>query len=601
VTAGLEKIQPNPRPPSQNFNDGNLARRQRAKSHSDVIDINTGWELDPERWAACVAASKALENESERLADALGRTGVNVRVPSEITMIGAVTGKTEIVAGFRAVRFLPSVAARDRRPLLNGLTYFIQSHPASNYFRYQVFTAPEPVPIGGELRITIQALSRKISRWVSHQSANFDVEPLFRGIEFTRATAAERRMEDRYPANTILYHVHANLVVWPTKPMKPTEWDDYLKSTWKKFEAHWRDNGRLQNANEVVKYVLKPGCLTGASDEEIAWLYDETRQLKISQPLGAFARFMAELEDAGEKIVRVKGTRDGKLVKVGKATRLDHAKREATSEQNLVETTHRQKPSLPPTNIILGLSLPQRRFTPWAEPLILVQRYKPTATSNGDLERLDAIGAEMQWARMKWDENGAPPPAEALNIAALHLPTPIIERPQRFKGAAKSAAPAVDFKVHTSRPTVPLHKSVTILRSSPSTDIERAGELGCLVPRNVLNHCGVTSVAHAIATQSRSIIGAISFIKERIASMEQDFENFGGTAPPTLETVMRWLRHPESRPNYSHQRQPNSGDRMPWPSINQNLLRPTPVGFCGPLQLVDQTLILEAYSRKDSG
>jgi hypothetical protein len=598
VTARLVKTQPNPIPPPTNLNDGNFVHGRRAKSHSDVVGINTGWKLDPERWAVRVAASKALENESERLADALERTGVNVRVPSEITMIGSVTGKTEIVAGFRAVRFLPSVAARDRRPLLNGLTYFIQSHPSAHYFRYQVFTAPEPVPMGGQLRGTIQALSRKISRWVSRQSADFDVEPLFRGIEFTRATAAERGMEDRYPADTILYHVHANLVVWPTKQMRPTEWDHYLKSTWKRFEAHWRDNGRLQNANEVVKYVLKPGCLDGASDNEIAWLYDETRRLKISQPLGAFAEFMAELEDAGEKIVRVKGTRDGKLIKVRKATRLDHAKREARSEETPAETAHHQKLSLPPTNIILGISLPQRRFTPWAEPLILVQRYKPTATSNGDVERLDEIRAEMQWARMKWDENGAPPPIEALNIAALYLPRSIPETPPPLRGTAKSTAAAADYKVHTSRPTVPLHKSVA--RSNPSMGIEHTGEAGFFVPRNVLNHCRVTSVAHEIAMHSRGTIGAISFIKERIASLERDFAKFGGTAPPTLETVMRWLRHPESRVNYSQQREPNNGDVIPRLSTDQTIIHPTSA-FCGPLQLVDQTLILERYSRQDSG
>jgi hypothetical protein len=63
--------------------------------------------------------------------------------------------------------------------------------------------------------------------------------------------------------------------------------------------------------------------------------------------------------------------------------------------------------------------------------------------------------------------------------------------------------------------------------------------------------------------QSRSTIDVISFIKEGIYSLEQNFENLGKTAPPTLETVVRWLRQPERRVNYSHQSQPNNGDVMP--------------------------------------
>jgi hypothetical protein len=89
------------------------------------------------------------------------------------------------------------------------------------------------------------------------------------------------------------------------------------------------------------------------------------------------------------------------------------------------------------------------------------------------------------------------------------------------------------------------------------------------------NQCDrVTSTAHAIAMQSRSTIGAISFIKEEIASLERNFENFGKTAPPTLETVMRWLRHPESRVNYSHQSQPNNCSVMPWLSDRPNYHTP---------------------------
>jgi hypothetical protein len=529
VTARLVEHQPNQPPQSKPFNDGNLARRPRAKTHSDVVNINTGWKLDPERWAIRIAASEAQKNESERIADALGRAGVNVRVPSEITVIGAVTGSTEVIAGFRAVRFLPSVAARDRRPMLDGLTFFIQSHPSARYFRYQVFTAPEPVPMGGKLRATIQILSRKISRWASRQSENFGVETLFRGIEFTRATAEERGMEDRYPPDTILYHVHANVLVWPTRSIS-AEWDDYLKSTGKMFQAHWHDNGRLQNPNEVVKYLMKQGCLDRASDDEIAWLYKETRRLKFSQPIGAFAEFMGELEDRREKIARVKGTRDGKLVRVSKARRLDHGKREVVTEAASAEAPSLQKPSLPPTNIILGLSLPQRRFTPWAEPMILVQRYKPTATSNGDIERLEAIRAEMQYARMRWDKNGAPAPAEALSVAALYLQKQVIEPPKPVITPSNSTVPRADYNVHSCRPTVPSQQSTVDAEHGPRTAPFVRPELGLVGPTVPPEHWPVDAEHGGAQTEAfispQDSSGLIRFIRGGFASLERGFARF---------------------------------------------------------------------------
>jgi hypothetical protein len=318
-------------------------------------------------------------------------------------------------------------------------------------------------------------------------------------------------MEERYLPDTVLYHVHANVVVWPTRFIS-ADWDDYLKSTRKIFQTHWCDNGRLQNPDQVVKYVLKQGCLTGASDDEIAWLYKETQRLKISQPLGAFAKFMAELENAGEKIVRVKGAREGKLNKVRKATRLDHAKCEAP-ERTPAESPPRQKTSLAPTNIILGVSLPQRRFTPWAEPLILVQRYRPNATSDGDIKRLEEIKAEMQCARMRWDKNGAPPPGQALRIAALHLPKPIVE-PPGLKGASSSTIPEA-YNVHFSGPTVPLQES-------PAD--AKPGQTEALVPPE---HPPADAVrrkqADPLVSPEKGLVGAI---RARIASVGRGLGRF---------------------------------------------------------------------------
>jgi hypothetical protein len=174
--------------------------------------------------------------------------GTPARLDTDITAIGAVTGKVEALPAYRAIRFLPAVAARDRRPVLHGMKYFIQHHQHARFFRYSVITASEPVPFAGELRKSIQGLSRRVSKW-SAKARKRDVEILFRGIEFTRATAAERDAETaervrrefvgpvdapltrRFGADTVLYHVHANVLTWPKRAMKAADWSDFLRMT----------------------------------------------------------------------------------------------------------------------------------------------------------------------------------------------------------------------------------------------------------------------------------------------------------------------------------------------------------------------------------
>jgi hypothetical protein len=368
---------------------------------------------------------------------------------------------------YRAIRFIPSIAARDRRPVLNGLKFWMENHPNSRYFRYAVFTAPEPVPSGGAMRESIQRLSRRISKWAK-KARDHGVEVLFRGIEFTRATATERDaaaaergalsdLSERFGPDTVLYHVHANVITWPKRAMKDAGWSAFLSMTWKTVKAHWKDNGSIQKAEEVVKYCLKPADIANADDEELAWLYHETERLKLVQPLGPFADFMAGLKEHDEKIVRVRiGTHSAsKLLKIRKSRRLGGDRQ--TVEDGVVESdpasshetsdkTESSEPEItvgdktPPTNMILGISLPQWRHTPWAEPVILVQRYDPQTAQRASRERLYELEVERRIMRDKWDASGAPDPKEALLIAEQAL----------------SADGAADrYKVHTCSSTVP--------------------------------------------------------------------------------------------------------------------------------------------------
>ncbi|WP_208250086.1 hypothetical protein WGT02_14825 [Rhizobium sp. T1470] len=429
------------------------------KTHNSVLKSNSGWGLDPVAWARRAAATAKLMEQNDRIAKALQRAGEDVIRPGGVTLISAVTNVIETQRVFRAVRFLPVVAARDRRPTVNGLKLFIHEHPSARYFRYAVMTCAEPVPAFGDLRGAIQELSRRISSWAYEVSTPdkktgkcYDIEVLYRGIEFTRATAAERDaaaaergqasdLSARYGADTVLYHVHANVLYWPKRNIAKL-WPEFLRYTEKFMDAHWRDNGRVEKVEEIVKYCSKPADTLAATDDELVWLYRQTQKLKICQPMGEFRTWMKELKKERKKVVRVHvGRGDGQLMRVKKGKRGGAPDEDdADDDGNVIEDgeagedapdkdfddapelSPEKRPRLgdggPAANIVIGLTLPQWRHTPWAEPMIMVQNYDPLKLSTED-------GADIrewqQQAREWWDDAFAPPPEEALRVARMAL------------------------------------------------------------------------------------------------------------------------------------------------------------------------------------
>ncbi|OCJ65938.1 hypothetical protein A6U96_07490 [Agrobacterium tumefaciens] len=400
--------------------------------------------------------------QTDRIAEALQRAGEDVIRPGGLTLISAVTNVVETQRVFRAVRFLPPVAARDRRPTVNGLKLYIHEHPNARYFRYAVMTCAEPVPYSpakpGKLREAIQELSRRISKWAHQVSTSdkkgqcYDIEVLYRGIEFTRATAAERdaaaaergqesNLSEEYGADTVLYHVHANVMYWPKRNISKL-WPEFLRFTERFMDAHWRDNGKIEKVEEIVKYCSKPADTLAATDDELVWLYRQTQRLKICQPLGEFKEWMKELKKERKKVVRVHvGRGDGQLMRVKKGKRGGTPDEDdADDDGNVIEDgeagedapdkdfddapepplekRQRLSDGSPAANIVIGLTLPQWRHTPWAEAMIMVQNYDPLRLSTED-------GADIrEWqrqAREWWDEAFAPEPEEALRVARRAL------------------------------------------------------------------------------------------------------------------------------------------------------------------------------------
>ena len=425
-------------------------------SHSDLTRRNTGWQLDASKWAESRIRREEIENQTERLAVLLEEAGIKARQESDVVAISAVTGIVTEISPWRAIRFLPSVAGRDRRPMLNALRFWLENvaeHP--EYMRYGVITSGELVPAFGDLRGSFSDMSRKVSKWAHKARKLYNIEVNFRGNEFTRKTASERDLNG-YEPDTVLYHPHVNVLMRPTQYLKEDKWEKFLTWTHQFFGTHWRDCGRIDDVRELVKYVVKPADLLEGEKPlnapEAKWLHESLFRMNLAQPLGKFKEFYAEMNDNRCKIVLGRDKYgSGKMEMVGRGKRFDHSKDEILENPELAEPEE-QKPesTIKGTNIIIGVTLPQWKHSPWSEPMILVQNYDPRAVGKSSLERLREIDSEQMFARQLWDDAGAPEPRIALEIAKQWA-----TKAGANVTAFAQARRAKPYRVHTSSLTVP--------------------------------------------------------------------------------------------------------------------------------------------------
>lgn len=451
--------------------------------------------MKPGRWAERQKAKGVLREQTEALAKLLEKAKEKAYIDTTMTFLTAVTSvRTDHIA-FRPTMFLPEIAARNRRPMLNALEYYFEEiHEAPAHVRYGVVTGGELVEAmeKGALRAAMQKMSRKISRIANLAEKKFDVEFLFRGGEFTRATAAERHtasgtmkeLAETRP-DLVLYHPHQNFLYRPRTKMSAEKWAEFLAWMSKRFGSHWSDNGPIRDIREIVKYVCKPADLLEGDKPidpaEAKWLFHELAKLRQMAPLGCFKTWYKQLRKENLKVVRRHAGDVSELVIAQKSTRLDHSEDEAETSpfnpDSPEQTEGGEKPEKgekefigEAENIFLGVTLPQHSATPWAEPVLLIHNYNPMPVSQSSLDRLQEIRHEQAYWKEQWDKKGAPAPETALLIAkeweqagessnvVAFAPEALEDRTEALLAAD---AERRDFNVHKSSVTVPTHRITT--------------------------------------------------------------------------------------------------------------------------------------------
>jgi len=418
-----------------------------AVSQYELYRTNTGWKQSAENYRESATRRALLQRENNRIAEALERHGIQTRLENGgIKAIGEVTGQIDEVDSFRSICFLPVIAQRERKPILNGLCYFQRHHKMGKFIRLAVVTAGERIPLYGDLRGTMQKMHRDISRWAHEADKDWNVAVIYRGSEFT------------YDVETNSFHPHANVLYAPRKALKGDQWAKFLSWTHKRLGAHWKDCGTLEKPQEALKYPFKPLELQKLDSLALVWLYMQTRRLKIAQPMREFKRWRDGLLNetvAEEKINPKTGEITTHIVrqKREQPLKVGFVNMEGGAQLRLVEKAKgKSKPKSEVAsidldggseNMILCRTSPQFRFSPYAEPVTLVQNYTDNPKSDGGKERLEELRARQREARRFWDANGAPDPLTALALGRAQ------------KAATEGAAQKVRaFNVHTSRTTV---------------------------------------------------------------------------------------------------------------------------------------------------
>lgn len=415
-----------------------FARRQPRSggywTHEEVIAERTGKEVDGDGWLTARARNETLRRQTKRLAEALERQGISAYRNGPVTsLVGLVTGEAVELTSYRSIRFLPLVAQRERREFVNQFMHLAETDKkVGAYGRYIVVTNPTPVPVFGDLGGTLSDHFAEVVKLGEMLSAEFGIELLLRATEMpiaerpcdipvTHTQVDEETGEvDQYTelVRKIVRaaHVHSNLAVVPTRYLGPDGWGKVLKRIHEMFpHRQITDCGKIKDVRELVKYSVKPTDLDDASDEEIAWLYEQTKRRHIVQPFSRFKAFRAELKEKRLKVISNPEKEDGSakrtVIPVLKELRSDVREKGSDDREDKEREKERRTDDCA---YLLGTTTPQPLFTPFLEPCVLVQNYG----MDMDISARARLSLLQTAARRVWDEAGAPPPEAALRLAA---------------------------------------------------------------------------------------------------------------------------------------------------------------------------------------
>lgn len=358
----------------------------------EALRLGTGQRLTDEKAQKSAEKRARISEQTDLMSARLEAQGIETWcAPHDpVTVLGELSGRIEQECQKRRhIMILPEVARAERAGLVRDLTYFIEKHPKRGMFRYGVLTAGRRVQFGSDLRGRRRWLHKNITRWVDEARSKYDVEVIFRGDEYTF------RLGDLLNSGA---HFHVNVAYLPHRKLTRKQWAEFLSWTKRRLGGvHWKDNGRLKDVRELVKYICKLG--TGENDktgsvgidqlspQDLAWFHEQTFKAQNVACLGSFGAFRRDLKETGQRIAYIRGH----LRRVDKCPSPPRSTEERVREAGQVE------------NVVISRQLPNHRFGPVAEPCLLVMGYNPEPKTEAGRKGLAFIQScqdqSRGWAR----------------------------------------------------------------------------------------------------------------------------------------------------------------------------------------------------------
>lgn len=432
-------------------------------SVEELIERETGTMVSLAGWSKNKQRGDALVRQSNELRDLLEDEDVQVYADAwPIKMTGAVTGIEYSQKQKRNINLLPDVAQRNRRQQQLLFFKFAGSKP---YLRYMVLTAGQRITALTEdgIKARKAVMTRRISKWAAYVRKRFKINVYLASIE------CPRKEEDD---GSFSYHLHAN-IIYDGPKLSSGEWEKFLNSTHNRLKWHLKDNGRLKDLNEAIKYVTKPEDYDGIEGQELKWLFEEWYRGRSFLTYGKFKAFIADAKARRLKVVELS---DGKLVFMQKNTA-----RRKTEEEKMCDLANKlgvdpygftmdelkaaanaregQEDGEAPSNVVLTVTQPTTAFGPFREPLIIHFGINHNPKGRDSQARYaDYLYYRFQ-ALQAWEKNTSMTPDEARRIAEqLQAGGNVVPLALKRQEDKRAAGPS-SYSVHNNTLTVHFSKS----------------------------------------------------------------------------------------------------------------------------------------------
>lgn len=419
----------------------------------ELIEAHTGEMVPIGVWQENQRRQRRKEEATQRMQELLEGGGIEVESESNIMFVGCVTGLTKRIRRRRNINLLLSVAQMNRREQQLSLAKYLEEHEKGQYARYMVITSGERVPAFADLRERMRDFGRSISKWAHKVRLEYGVEVVCRIYEMPR---------DRDGS----YHLHANLIYIPPKMTKPG-WQIFLEDVHDHFETVLKDNGKIEDLDEVIKYVFKGDDIETMTADEAVWLHDSLYNMHLFSAFQGYKDFRNELKGSGKKLISVRGYIHYMWKPKGHRHRDECGDYE--DEDGDRDQEEREHP-LEVKNVLLTTLQPTAMLSPIKEPVMVIQGYDPTIDVTKETRAaaryIDIMMQQLE-ATDAWRQNTSITIETARTYA------------EAAKNGATNVAPLVakrrsSYNVHTYMITVPEKKEakMELLPSRPVTRLK---------------------------------------------------------------------------------------------------------------------------------